>query len=249
MPRETDNLEFPLRRFVDCEFCGKPMTGSSSKSSHSDKYYPHYTCNNKGCIANPKNITAGKVEDDYVDLLYSIEVDDEMLALAKEAATNLWQQKINGFHSNGESIQEEIKEVEEQLNTYMDLIPTAKSVSLRARYEEKIEALDQKIAQLKGSLENLENKKEPNFEEALNLTLKFIGTPAETWKNADRERKIMVQKLIFEENPKYSFKNGFGTPKLALPFYVNQLFGVKKTANFDLVEVEGVAPSSKRLKT
>jgi len=249
LPRETDSLEFPLRRFVDCACCGKPMTGSSSKSSHSDKYYPHYTCNNKDCVANPKNITASKVEDDYLGLLSRIGVDDGLLPLAKETAMNLWQQKINGFSKGTENVQVEIEEVEGQINTYMDLVSTAKSASLRARYEEKIEALDQKIAELKGNLEKLENKKEPNFEEALNLTLRLLGTPAETWKNADREQKIMVQKLIFEENPKYSHKNGFGTPKLSLPFYINNILGLKNSSDFELVEVRGVAPLSNRLRT
>jgi len=55
-----------------------------------------------------------------------------------------------------------------------------------------------------------------------------------------------VHKLIFEENPRYSFQRGFGTPKLSLPFYIKHYV---MGQNDDLVEVEGIAPSSKRLET
>lgn len=78
-PRDTDKLEFPLRRVISCIFCGKPMTGSSNRGKNPNKYYPHYTCCNKDCTANPKNITASKVEEDYIKLLESIKVEQELL--------------------------------------------------------------------------------------------------------------------------------------------------------------------------
>jgi len=243
IPRETDTLEYPLRRVISCEFCGRPMTGSANHGKNPNKYYPHYTCNHKDCIANPKNITASKVEDDYVEMLEDIKIGKEVLKVVKVVATRLWQQKVRDQISSSATAEAEIKEIEEQISNYIDLILTTRSESIRARYEAKIEGLDQRIKELKYSMDN---KKEPDFEEALNLTLKFLGTPAETWKNADRERKIMVHKLIFEENPRYSFQRGFGTPKLSLPFYIKHYV---MGQNDDLVEVEGIAPSSKRLET
>ena len=216
-PRETDSLEFPLRRIVTCDFCGKPMTGSCNRSKNPNKYYAHYTCNNKECTANPKNITASKVENEYVDLLKSISAEKEVLKLAKEVAMRIWNKKNKDIDELRSNRQKEIDDIESQIDEYVSIIPTTKSENIRVRYEAKIEGLDERVKELK---KELENKKDPNFEEILDLALKFLGTPAQTWKKADGKLKKLIHSLIFEENPRYSFKMGFGTPKLSLPFYI-----------------------------
>lgn len=237
-PRETDNLEFPLRRVVSCAFCGKQMTGSSSRSKNPNKYYPHYTCNNKECSANPKNITASKVEAEYIQMLESIKIDQELLKMAKAVITRIWQKKVKEIDINQIDNETEIKNIEKQINEYIDLIPTTKSESVRVRFEDKIEELDQRAKSLKNGIKN---KKEPNFEEALNLALNFLGTPAETWKKPDKNLKIMVHNMIFEQNPTYSYQKGFGTPKLTLPFSIKKYICNQKCG---LVELRGVAPLS-----
>ncbi|MGI6103183.1 MAG: recombinase family protein [Patescibacteria group bacterium] len=75
-PRDTDKLEFPLRRVVSCASCSEKMTGSVSRGR--SKYYAHYTCNNTACAATKKNIPAKTLEDAYVQLLESIKVDEEV---------------------------------------------------------------------------------------------------------------------------------------------------------------------------
>lgn len=217
-PRETDNLEFPLRRVVSCSICGKPMTGSSCKGKY--KYYAHYTCYNKDCSASPKSIPVAKLEKDYIQLLNEIKIDKEVVELIRIAATKIWQKKMKGNKNMNAGKEKEIKEIEEQIDEYIKLMPTTKSESIKARYEAKIEGLDSRVKELQ---ENLENKKEPNLYEALNLALDLIGTPAKIWKKADLKLKIMVHNMIFEENPRYSAKTGFGTPKLSLPFCIKSL--------------------------
>ena len=242
-PRETDNLEFPLRRVVSCDFCGKPMTGSANRSKNPNKYYPHYTCNNKNCSATPKNITASKVENEYLEMLGEIKINSDVLEIAKVIALKMWRKKVKDFTNRYLSQEEEIKMIEKQIDEYVELIPTTKSESIRARYEQKIEGLDERAKELKNTLRN---KKEPDFEEALDLALNFLGTPAEIWNLPDRKLRITVHNMIFEENPRYSANMGFGTPKLSMPFYIKHYVTDPKGG---LVEVAGVAPASKRLKT
>jgi len=242
-PRVSDNLEFPLRRVVSCDICGKPMTGSSNRGKNPDKCYPHYTCNNKDCCASPKNITASKVEKEYIEMLEEIKINKEVLEMAKLVAERVWHQKAKDINSNHITQEEEIKAIERQIDEYIELIPTTKSDSIKARYEVKIEGLDARAKEL---INALKNKKEPDFEEALDLALNFIGTPAETWKKPDRKLRIMVHNMIFEENPRYSANMGFGTPKLSLPFYIKHYV---MDPEKELVEVRGVAPLSKRLQT
>ena len=88
----------------------------------------------------------------------------------------------NSLNSDQKIKNEEIKVIEKQIDDYISLIPQTKSDSVRERYEQKVETLDKLAQDLKNSALN---KKEPDLNEALNLALKFLGTPAETWKNAD----------------------------------------------------------------
>ena len=216
-PRETDNLEFPLRRLVTCSVCGKKMTGSACRGKN--KYYAHYTCNNKECKANPKNISASKVEEDYIELLSNIAVEDKVLKVGLYVAQKIWNEKAEQIKSFRQSNSKKRDELLKQIDEYIDLIPKTKSETVKERYEQKVEILDSEIKEI--DLLN-KNKKMPNVNEALKLMLKFLGTPAETWKNSNKQLKILLHNMIFAENPTYCLKTGFGTPKLSLPFYIKQ---------------------------
>ncbi|MFA4996436.1 MAG: recombinase family protein [Patescibacteria group bacterium] len=222
-PRETDNLEFPLRRIITCSVCGMKMTGSSSKGK--TKYYGHYTCNNKNCTANPKHISVDKLESDYIKLLENITVGQDVLDMAKFISTKIWEEKLEGSDNSKETKEAEKREIEQMIDDYVDLMPKTRLESIKNRYEAKIEELDKR---LKGLEKESGDKKAPNFNEALGLTLKLLGTPAETWKNSNRDTKIMLHNMIFTENPTYSVKEGFGTPKLSLPFHIKELFCTKE---------------------
>ena len=240
-PRETDSLEFPLRRVVNCSVCGMKMTGSVSKGKV--KYYPHYTCNNKECKANPKNITASKMEEDYVNLLDKIKVEQEILEIGKIIATRIWNQKVKDINAGQKLKESEKKELEQQIFEYIDLVPKAKSEAVRSHYETKIDDLDKRIKKLD---EKEEIKKTPDFIEALKLTMKFLGTPAETWLNSSNQLKIVLHNMIFAENPSYCLNTGFGTPKLSLPFHIKDHVDGE---NGDLVDPTGIEPATSSLQT
>jgi site-specific DNA recombinase len=233
-PRETDNLEFPLRRVVSCAFCGLNMTGSVSRGKR--KYYAHYTCNNKECKASPKNISASKMEEEYFELLSGIKLEPELLKVAEEIVTRIWNEKVQNTTLSQETAQAEIQAIEKEITEYIKLIPGTQSQGLRVRYEARVEELDQQLKQLEGGLKN---KKVPNFEEARDLALRFLGTPAETWQNALKEVKNMVHNMIFEVNPSYCLKDGFGTPHLTLPFSIKEHI---LAVNANLVDLTGLEP-------
>ena len=77
------------------------------------------------------------------------------------------------------------------------------------------------------------HKKEPDFKEALELTLRLLGTPANTWNCTLYALRSMVHHMVFAQNPTYSFKEGFGTPDLSLPFHIAVHV---HTVKYDLVD-------------
>ncbi len=218
-PRQNDNYDFPLRRVVSCSVCGVNMTGSINKGKY--KYYPHYTCSNKECGASPKNIAPDKLEGEYLQLLENITVEPEVIEMSKIIATRIWEKKVKNLSTSYKAKEAEKKELEQMIDDYIDLIPKTSSASLRVRYETKIEELDRQIRKFNNESGT---KKVPDITEALSLVFRFVGTPAETWKNASYEAKILIHNMIFIQNPKYSLATGFGTPVLSLPFSIKQHF-------------------------
>jgi len=83
-----------------------------------------------------------------------------------------------------------------------------------------------------------ETQKAPDFNEALSLTLRLLGTPAETWVASDKQSKIVLHNLMFTEKLTYSVNTGFGTPKLSLPFLLNELVPASQGKMVDLARIE-----------
>jgi site-specific DNA recombinase len=240
-PRVTDNVEFPLRRLVSCSVCGKNMTSGINKGKY--KYYPHYTCNNKDCTANPKHIAPDKLESDYIKLLESIKAEPEFLKIGEIITQRKWDENVQSLNISYEVKEAKRKELEQMIKDYINLMPTTQSASLRARYQVKIEELDKEVSELN---EDPETKKLPDIQEALKLVFRFIGTPAETWRKASPEAKILLHNMIFTENPRYSMATGFGTPKLSLPFSIKQFFFDSETK---LVDQTGLEPATSSVQT
>ena len=242
--RKTAHIEkpnFPLRRLIVCAVCGRKMTGSTCKGKN--KYYSHYTCNNKQCTANPKNISVEKLEREYVVLLDSIRVDQEILQMGTLIATRIWENKMKHVSNNESQREADRHALEKKIDEYIELVPAAPSLSIKARYEAKIAELDQQVQVLDSSPET---QKAPDFDEALSLTLRLLGTPSETWIYSDTQAKVVLHNLIFTEKLSYSVNTGFGTPKLSLPFLLKELVPASKG---EMVDLAGVEPASERRRT
>lgn len=239
--REGETIEFPLRRLIACSLCGKNYTASVSKGKR--KYYAHYTCNNKLCAARPKNIMADTLEREYVALLESIRVDREILEMGKLIATRIWEEKIKHVSDDQSQREAEKQALERRIDEYIELVPAAPSMSIKARYEAKIAELDQQIKTLDVPTET---QKAPDFDEALSLTLRLLGTPAETWLASDKQSKTVLHNLMFAEKLTYSVNTGFGTPKLSLPFLLNELVPAHEG---NLVDRWGFEPHASAMQT
>ena len=159
--------------------------------------------------------------------------------MSKEIALRLWKQKRLDVEAGKSAEDAERISLEKQIAEFMKLIPVAKSDSVRGRYEAKVEELDQRVLAIKRSPVH---KKEPNFEEALALTLRLLGTPAETWQKVGLELKRMVHSMIFTNDLSYSLEKGFGTPSLSLPFSIKDHITVE---NGKVVEVARVSLASR----
>ncbi len=84
-PRQRNDPDFPLRGYVRCEACGKPLTASWSKG-RSD-YYAYYHCRS-GCRA--VNVTKAKLERLFADELAVLQPTPGYMRLLKESVLQIW---------------------------------------------------------------------------------------------------------------------------------------------------------------
>ena len=233
---ERDNVEFPLKSLVCCSMCGEKMKGSNHPGK-SGKYHAHYFCTTKGCTAKPRNIKKSELEKEYKKLLTEIAPDNEIIELTEAIALNVWQDAIKGIKTSEKATESEIKEKEQLVDTYMEMIPKASEV-LRKKYEEKIESLENELLAIKKQTTPADYL---NCDKAITEVLDFLGTPLKYWEKTNLEGKFMMHNLIFLDNPKFDLQNGFGTPEISLPFTIKDAFS---TASSRRVDRTGLEPAT-----
>lgn len=88
-PHQRNHPDFPLRRFVRCDECGTPITGSRSKGRR--QHYPYYRCRNSKCLS--VKMTKEQFERYFVDYLGGLRPKLEYLRLFREIVLDVWKSK------------------------------------------------------------------------------------------------------------------------------------------------------------
>lgn len=208
---ELNNPDFPLRKLVTCSKCGRKLTGSRVKGKA--KYYSVYTCNNKDCIAKPKNIQKQVLEAAYVEMLDKASLSPKLISLTRAVAKDAWNEIAKEHRLAEKDTTKQIERKEAEISKYLELILSTSRRAVIENYERRIEDLEAEIQALNNS-----DKVDPaiDFEKALNRVLDFIGTPHTYWEKADIKGKYLIHNLLFTECPSFDLQNGFGTPPFSL---------------------------------
>src|SRR4029079_10737931 len=85
-PRARNHPDFPLRGFVRCETCARPLTASWSKS-RAGEYYAYYHCQRQ-CRA--VNVSKSSLEDQFVGILSELQPTEGFMRLLKEHVLLAW---------------------------------------------------------------------------------------------------------------------------------------------------------------
>src|SRR6478735_9171606 len=84
-PRQRNHPDFPLRGFVRCEACGRPLTGSWSKGRNGR--YAYYHCPRR-CRA--VNVSKAVLEGAFVDELALLQPTPGYMRLVKDRILHVW---------------------------------------------------------------------------------------------------------------------------------------------------------------
>jgi len=87
--RRLDNPQFPLRRFVICDRCNLPLTGSASKG-RSGKY-GYYHCRKCSGVS----VRSEVLERQFLDLLEGLRPKPQFMPLFKVIVLDVWNRRLS----------------------------------------------------------------------------------------------------------------------------------------------------------
>ena len=213
--RKDINADFPLRGFMLCDDCHKPLTACWSQGKN--QKYPYYLCATKGCESYRKSIKRDELEEAFERVLERLEPSESLFRLAKAMFKDAWDMRLAQAKQATKQLKASVTGVEKQIEVLLDRIVESSNPSVIAAYEKRITKLERAKALAE---EKMVKSGTPRmtWEESFEHALRFLANPWSVWKNSDLIGKKTVLRLAFLEPMAYSRNEGLRTPDFAFPF-------------------------------
>lgn len=235
--RKDISADFPLRGFILCDDCGKPLTSCWSKGKN--QKYPYYLCPIKGCASYRKSIRRDDLEGEFEGLLSRLEPSQGLFQLTKAMFRDAWDMRLAQAAEVVKSLEAQLKKIEKQSEALLERIVESGNGSVITAYERKVSALEREKALLAEKISE-GGKPRHTLEESFEHALEFLSNPWNIWRNGDLAVRKTVLRLAFAEPLPYCRNTGFRTPKTTFPFKVLGMFSTQKC---EMAHRGGVLPS------
>ena len=215
----TEDETFPLRRFVRCAKCGKPLTASRPKGK-GGKRFLYYHCYCKGCPMYGKGIKPTEIHQALECVLEKITPDQRFIALAGRAIQRAYEEQTADAQQRVAERQALIAQKEREKTQAFNLLMNPNNPpEVVSMCQERISMLTAQIQQLTDEQQVQEIETMP-LDQATEYVLQFIRRPLDIWRTGNFKKRQGVLNLCFPEQISYDFAEKFGTPKLAPIFNV-----------------------------
>ena len=216
--RKDIDQDFPLRGFVTCGDCEKPLRSCWSKSG-TGKRYAYYLCHTKNCPSYGKSIQRDKLEGEFSTLLKTMRPSAGLFTLVKAMVSDAWNQRAAQINETRKALRRDMLALEKQIDGFLNRLVDASSPATIKAYERKIEQLERdKLL----AAEKLEHSLQPRVTapQMIELSMRLLSNPWKIWENGDLALKKTVLRLAFAHPLPYHRDKGYRTPKTTLPFKV-----------------------------
>ena len=220
-----ENADIPLKRFLTCGHCGKPLRGYLVRK----KNINYYKCSTKACCNN-KN--AEDLNSRFVKILEAFRIDlaQDFLIVLKKQIVATFNQMTNSKEETFKELQSQHKEINIKINRLEErYIEEEVGSDLYKKYSKKY---SQEKSEIERNLMSLSSKKS-NLEKCVDLALEYAVDLPLKWVSADYHTKQQMQILLFPQGISYSKKTDESrTTMINSVFlyiaYFQQLIGKKK---------------------
>ena len=232
-PRQRNDPDFPLRGYVRCEACGKPLTASWSKG-RSD-YYAYYHCR-PGC-RRPANIAKTKLEEMFVDELTRLQPTPGFMRLVKDRVLHAWRDLKADAKQRIVEVERKQKAIHEKLDRLDEAFLYERSIDIDTydRHRDKLRE-ELTLTQMDRHATELE---EMDVEGILAFAERVLPSASNLWVQSSLNQKQRLQQLFFPEGVRFDGKRLVGTG-LTLPVF-NYLSPVSESKK-EVVDQTGIEP-------
>lgn len=231
-------IETPLRHFARCHKCGQYLTSTKTewknkrlKNGQKVRYkyknpYFYYKCPTKGCKVN---ITASKVNEQFVQLLDKVKLDQEIIPLAKKQLAATFEEMNASNRALVKSLKKQLRKLKE------DIASTKKKVFKGEMptdiYEEFMPGLLAEQKTLEVEIEKAQNEIS-NPRKFIDKGIKIGSQLPKLYASGDLQTKLTLQKLVFPDEIYFERESPcFRTPR------INSIFAL-----FNSVRAENGGP-------
>lgn len=194
-PRKADTSEnFPLKGFVSCGCCGKPLTAYYAKGRN--KRYPYYECFNKDCAESRKSIKKDVLEGEFEELVQTMQPSKELVLTVGSMFREIWDNRLRRFEAKWKAQKHALSGLSARISSLTDkLIETTSPAAIKA-YETKLEAMESEKALIS---ENMQKKPNMNrsFDKSFRTAMEFLANPWKLWASDNPEHRRTLLKLAF----------------------------------------------------
>ena len=195
--------DWPLRRFVLCEKCGKPLTAGWVKNSKG-KPYGFYFCVQKGCRAVSQR--KEYLEYAWLTLLQMTQPKEEYLRRLPELVATAWEQRK--VRAEEEQRQLTVRMGEQQALNRQTIEARVKGKISDQDFDTMKKAIADEIELIEHGLKRLEDARS-GVQELAKIKEYELKDLAESWKNGDLNYRVELQFALAPQGLHWSVTNGF----------------------------------------
>ncbi|MEP2989773.1 MAG: recombinase family protein [Parasphingorhabdus sp.] len=210
--------DFPLRGFVMCGDCERPLTACWSKGGSGNRH-AYYLCQYKHCESRGKSIRRDDMEEEFSEILATLQPTTQLFNVTSKMFKDLWEHQKKQGGELLKAMKSELTKVDKQIERLVDRIVNGDSSNLISAYENRLSKLESQKLELS---EKCDQQGQPlrSFEEMFERALLFLSNPQKIWDKGSFSERRTVLKLTFLDNLTYTRNQGFRTPKTSIPFKV-----------------------------
>ena len=204
-PHKKLNEDFPLRGFIRCHKCNRPLTAGWAKGRK--ERYARYWCWTKGCgeVAQSKEI----LENHFFILLTMSKPTAHLLSKIPELAARSWEDRKSRIAADAKVLSNRLT-AQNTLNQRAIVAKLDGSLS-EDDFQVMKKSVSEEIARIESDIKALDSERS-SMEDLISQTQNRVIDFGESWRKANAHGKHEIQFALYPEGLTYSHERSFFEP-------------------------------------